>query len=173
MARFISQLYVYLCAMKYRLLNEEERKFFDQDFKYFLISNGVKNEEWLEINEKDPDKATNLVEMFSDAVLDIVYKKVEFIEFRSIDSCLVFRCLPGEMELISIVAKPNEEVDLSTPESIHATLIHQPKSVSLFKTKKKYSKEREVEIHTMLEQGCVNSSKEFWDALELVISSNS
>jgi hypothetical protein len=159
--------------MKYRLLNDEERKIFDQDFKYFLISNGVKNEEWLEINEKDSEKATHLVEMFSDAVLDIVYKKVEFIEFRSLDSCLVFRCLPEEMELISIMAKANQAVDLSTPKSIHQTLINQAKSVSIFKTRKKYANERETEIHTMLEQGCVNSSKDFWEALELVISSNS
>jgi hypothetical protein len=155
--------------MKYRMLNAEERKIFDEDFKAFLITNGVHAEEWAEMNEKEVEKATGLVEMFSDIVFDTVYQKIEFIEFRSKDSCLVFRCKPDEMELISIVPKDKEKVDLSTPESIHETLVNKAEQLSIFLTSKKYTTLRELEIHQMIEQGCVNSSKEFWEALEKVI----
>lgn len=157
--------------MKYRILNAEERKIFDEDFKAFLITNGVHAEEWAAMNEHDPEKATSLVELFSDIVFDKVYQKIEFIEFRSTDSCLVFRCKPDEMELISIVPKDKDTVDLSTPESIHEALINNSQALTIFQTAKKYSTLRELEIHQMIEQGCVNSSKEFWEALEQVLQS--
>ena len=38
------------------------------------------------------------------------------------------------------------------------------------KTKKKFNKTREEDIHEMLEQGCVLSSELFWNALENAIS---
>jgi hypothetical protein len=151
--------------MKYRILTAEERPLFDEDFKYFLISNGVKNEEWEEMNEKEAEKAQNLVELFSDAVLDIVYKKIKYIEFRSAGSCLVFHCKDEEIEVISILPKKGASVDLSTPESIHKSLQNSATDLQIFQSKKTYSSERELEIHQMLEQGCVNSHKDFWDAL--------
>lgn len=157
--------------MKYRLLSAEEQKIFDQDFKYFLISNGVTNEEWLEMNESKPEKALVLVELFSDAVLDIVYKKIEFIEFREKNSCLVFRCLENKMELISILPKEPGTVDLSTVESIHEALSKKANQLTVFATEKPYAKTREEEIHQMVEQGCVNSSSEFWEALQMVLNS--
>jgi uncharacterized membrane protein YgaE (UPF0421/DUF939 family) len=155
--------------MKYRLLSPEEQEIFDQDFKYFLISQGVKNEEWLEMNESDPKKAIELVALFSDAVLDIVYKKVQYIEYRSKVSCLVFNCLEEQMELISINSK-SDQLDLSTPESIHHALKEHSEHLTIFKSNKLYSQQRETEIHQMLEQGCVNSSQDFWNALTLLIS---
>ncbi|MFT7345051.1 MAG: hypothetical protein ACI9XP_001645 [Lentimonas sp.] len=155
--------------MKYRMLTEEERKIFDEDFKHFLITNGVSNEEWIALNESKDEKALLLVELFSDTVLDKVYSKIRFIEFRSKDSCLVFHCNDDEMELISIVPQPKADVDLSTPESIHEALVSKAHLLKIFKTKKPYSTLRELEIHQMTQQGCVASSKEFWDALQSLI----
>ncbi len=151
--------------MKYRMLTKEEREIFNEDFKHFMISNGVTNEEWLEMNEKNPQKATELVELFSDVVLEKVYQKIEYIEFRSEDSCLVFHCTPDALNLISIVPKSGKKVNLSTPELIHTALQNNLFDLDIFKSKKPYSTLRELEIHKMIEQGCLNSSKEFWDAL--------
>ncbi len=156
--------------MKYRMLNQEERQIFDEDFKAFLITNGIHAEEWVEMNAKNPDKAIKLVELFSDIVLEKVYQKIEFIEFRSIDSCLVFQCASDNMNLISIVSMDKENVDLSKPESIHEALINKVNKLEVFKTTKLYNNLRELEIHKMIEQGCVNSSKDFWEALEKVVS---
>lgn len=157
--------------MKYRLLTKEEQELFDQDFKYFLITHGIKNEEWLEMNVESPKRAEELVALFSDAVLDIVYKKVQYIEHRSKEACLVFHCKEEDMELIGINSK-SEKLDLSTPESIHHALKQHIEHLSFFKTEKKYAKERELEIHQMLEQGCFNSSEEFWNALSLALKTN-
>ena len=155
--------------MKYRMLSAEERQHFDEDFKYFLISNGVKNEEWLEMNEKSPEKAQKLVELFSDAVLDIVYQKIHYLEHRTNNSCMVFYCGETEIQVISLVAKKGASADLSSPESIHSSLKNKASELEVFESTKKYDKTREMEIHEMLEQGCVPSHVDFWNSLKSLL----
>lgn len=155
--------------MKYRLLTKEEMEIFDEDFKYFLIANGVSNEEWLEMNNSDLEKATRLVELFSDTILQKVYEKVKFVEHRTEASCMVFKLNEQDIELISLNRK-SDKVSLDTPEHIHEALTKLPEELTIFKSQKQYSAKREEEIHEMISQGCVNSSEAFWVLLEKVTS---
>lgn len=155
--------------MKYRILTDDELEVFAEDLKHFLIVNGVHTEEWEEINKNDKEKAVQLVELFSDNVLQIVYEKVKFIEHRSEKSCLVFQFNKENIEMISLTLKATSNSDLSTPESIHDVIVNRPNELQIFKTSKAYSKEREMEIHEMLQQGCVNSSEAFWVSLSKLI----
>jgi hypothetical protein len=154
--------------MKYRILTKEEMQIFDEDFKHFMITNGVTNEEWIEMNISDIPKATALVELFSDTVLQKVYEKLQFIEFRSEDACMIFHCKKENMELISLNKKSGSS-NLSTPESIHDALSKNPDELSIFKTEKAYNESREIEMHQLFEKGCFVSSQEFWDALNVLI----
>jgi len=154
--------------MKYRILTGEELSLLENDLKQFLIVNHVYKEEWAEMNARDPELAARMIELFSDNVLQIVYEKVRFLEHRSVDSCFVFQCHPKKLELIAIQKKADSEVDLSTPESIHEALSRKADQLTFFRHEKPYVKERELEIHQMLEQGCVNSTESFWNALELL-----
>lgn len=151
------------------MLSKEEMKVFDDDFKHFLIVNGVSNEEWVEMNKSNVDRATSLVELFADTVFQKVYEKMRFVEHRSDASCMVFKLNKESIELISINRK-SEDVSLATPESIHEALVKQPELLTVFKTEKAYTKERELEVHEMISQGCVNSSEAFWIMLEKTIS---
>lgn len=155
--------------MKYRMLSEEELQIFEEDLKQFLIVNGVHNDEWVEMNASNPEKARGLVGLFSDSVLQKVYEKLRFIEHRSNSSCMVFHLLEDKIELISINAK-GDEVDLSSPEGIHEALVQKSDALTFFQSEKKYSKTREIEIHEMLMQGCVNSSEAFWMQLKKALS---
>lgn len=155
--------------MKYRILSNEELSHLEEDFKHFLIVNGVHAEEWEALNKNEVDKAVQLVEVFSDTVLQKVYEKIEYLEFRSLDNCMVFHFGEDKIELISIQRKVNSSVDLSTVESIHDALKKQATELTFFKSEKSYSKEREAEIHDMIEQGCMLSSSQFWTALSLAI----
>ena len=151
------------------MLSDEELEVFAEDLKHFLIVNGVHAEEWEEINKNDKEKAIKLVELFSDNVLQIVYEKIKFIEHRSDKSCMVFHLKKDEIELISLAVKESGTANLSTPESIHDAIINKPQELQIFKTSKAYSKEREMEIHEMLQQGCVNSSETFWFSLSKLV----
>lgn len=153
--------------MKYRILSDEELAVFAEELKQFLIVTGVHAEEWEEMNRTNPEKAVQLVEIFSDQVLQTVYERIQFLEHRSENACLVFHCLADQIELISINKKDTSNVafDLSSVEGIHHALIHHAAEMQFFKTEKPYSKTRETEIHELIEQGCFTSDKAFWEAL--------
>ena len=152
--------------MKFRILSDEELQHFEEDLKHFLIANGVHADEWETINKENPEKAIALVKLFSDSVLQKVYERIKFIEHRTQSSCMVFHMMEESIELISINVKEGCTADLSTPEKIHNALVHQANELTIFTTQKAYNKEREVEIHEMLEQGCVLSDEKFWNALK-------
>lgn len=147
------------------MLTSEEMDVFDEDFKHFLIANGVSNEEWLEMNSSNVDKATSLVELFSDTVMHKVMEKLKFLEHRSKSSLLVFNCTKENISLISISAKDSSNADFTTPESIHNAFVNHTEEITYFSQTKKYAKEREDEVFEMISDGCVPSSEAFWISL--------
>ena len=81
----------------------------------------------------------------------------------------VFFVQKKEIDLITIQAT-SSEVDLSTPASIHEALTNQTHQLKFFRSKRTHSKEREAEVHQLVEQGCSISSEDFWNALNASIS---
>lgn len=156
--------------MKYRLLTDEELKHLEEELKHFLIVNHVHKEEWERMNKEQPALAIELVGLFSDQVLQRVYENISYLENRSKASCFVFHCDQEKINLIAIQAKnENENLDFSTPESIHEALTKHTKDVGFLRHSKPYSKTREEEIHQLIEQGCVKSTESFWKSLELAL----
>lgn len=155
--------------MKYRMLSDEELQHLEGDLKAFLIINGIHGDEWAKLNQEEPQKAVELVGLFSDQVLQTVYEKLGFLEHRTPDSCLVFHFGEQEQELIAIQKKPGTTIDLSTVEGIHEALIKSPNDLSFFTSKKDYNDSREMEIHQLIEQGAVLSDANFWNSLREII----
>ena len=151
------------------MLSADELVPFEEDLKQFLIVNGVHGDEWEQMNRETPEKAIELVALFSDTVLQKVYEKIEFLEFRSVDSCLVFHCLSDRSFLIA-VQHTQPDLDLSSPETIHAALSGDLPRLNLFRSEKMHQYSREEEIHRLFEQGCVPSDEAFWNALVGVVS---
>jgi hypothetical protein len=155
--------------MKYRILTTDELLHFEEDLKQFLIVNGVHGDEWEQMNRDTPEKAIELVELFSDTVLQKVYEKIEFLEFRSVDSCLVFHCL-SDRSLLIAVQHSQPDLDLSSPDTIHAALSGDLSKLNFFRSEKMHQHSREVEVHRLIEQGCVPSDEAFWNALVGIVS---
>lgn len=152
--------------MKYRMLQADELSALEADLKAFLIVNGIDGSIWEQINKDEPEKAVKLVEIFSDNVFQIVYEKMQYVEFRSEQSCIVFELGSEEMRLISLNRKSVGTCSLATPESIHEALTQHLDQLEIYQSKKNYTQERELEVHQLLSQGCVPSSKDFWVSLE-------
>ncbi|MCE2683069.1 MAG: DUF6495 family protein [Cryomorphaceae bacterium] len=155
--------------MKYRILTTDELLHFEEELKQFLIVNGVHGDEWEQMNRDTPEKAVELVEMFSDTVLQKVYERMEFVEFRSVDSCLVFHCLSDRSLLIAL-QHTQPDLDLSSPEAIDTALTGDLSKLNFFRSEKKHQGSREEEVHRLVEQGCVPSEASFWNALVGIVS---
>ncbi|MBC9813848.1 hypothetical protein H9Y05_15335 [Crocinitomicaceae bacterium CZZ-1] len=158
--------------MKFRCLTNEELTVLEDDLKAFLIVNGIDGDEWAKINQNEPEKAMKLVEIFSDSVLQIAYSNIHYVEYRSPKTCIVFHCGDTDTEIISLQLNETAPADLSTPESIHHALVNHAGEIQFIRQSKPNNKTREEEIHQLLDQGCVPSSKEFWVSLEAVTHQN-
>ncbi len=147
--------------MKYRCLTDEELSELEEEFKHFLISNNVYTEEWEALNDKKDEKVQQMVEMFSDIVLDKALKNIKFLEHITPQDIKFFKCDEDEMTLIGIASK-NQTIDFTKD-----TLSDFKDDLDIFKTTKVYHKERELEVFDLLQSGCSIINEEHYKKLEL------
>ena len=147
--------------MKYRCLTDDELKELENEFKHFLITNHVYTEEWEALNKKKDKRVNELVEMFSDIVLDKALKNVKYLEHATKNDIKAFKCDEKEMILIGITTN-NSEIDFmkDAPADFAGEL-------NIFKTSKSYFKEREQEVFELMESGCTIIDEERFKKLEL------
>jgi hypothetical protein len=62
---------------RFRSLTQEELKALETEFKQFLIINQLYDKEWRELAAKDPQKAQEFIDLFSDIVLEKTYSKAQ------------------------------------------------------------------------------------------------
>ncbi|OFY88758.1 MAG: hypothetical protein A3K10_08410 [Bacteroidetes bacterium RIFCSPLOWO2_12_FULL_31_6] len=153
--------------MKYRLLTNEELKELEEDFKHFLISNHIYNEEWIKLNQTNDKRVSELVELFSDIVLEKALSKIKFLEFVNTASISAFYCTKDEIVLIVISSENlNNDFTKHTFEDFKNDL-------NIFRTTKPYEKKREEEIFNLLNSGCSIINEERFKKIELAYTYSS
>jgi hypothetical protein len=148
--------------MKYRILSNEELSHFDEDLKAFLIIHGIDGPLWEKMNRETPEKAIELVELFSDVVLQRVYENISYLEFRSPDTFAVFHLEPEQQSLVLVKSLNTEIAELSTPEQIQEAVSKQIEQLEFFRSNRSYPADRELAVHQLLDQGCVLSDESIW-----------
>ncbi|HRO74935.1 MAG TPA: DUF6495 family protein [Crocinitomicaceae bacterium] len=157
--------------MKYRILKDEELASLEEQLKQFLIVNGIYDDEWKRINKEEPDKALDIIEIFSDYVLQIVYENTIYLEKRTPDTVFFFEYGETKANLIAFQKhdKTNAAFDLSEASGVVDALKNHASELHFFQQEKPYTKTRELEIHDMFMNGCSKGTKEFWDLLKKVV----
>ena len=145
--------------VKYRLLSDKELDELKEEFTQFLIIQGIHNDEWTEINKNEPEKALQIVAVFSDSVLEKSYSKVKYLEYKSKTFFSVFEIGKKASKVLQISTSKNS-INLENIDNISQYILS--KEISIQKGEKKHSKERGMEIHQLIFQGCSFSSKETW-----------
>jgi hypothetical protein len=147
--------------MRFRSLTIDELKELETEFKQFLIINQVYNEEWIEMNQKDLEKANSLVDLFSDQVLEKVYSKIDFLEKRDKYAFSVFAVTKNDIETITIQSK-NQTIELFTNAQIETALNQYLNELEIFCGTKKLAKEKCDEVFDLIKEGCEISSLDVW-----------
>ena len=147
--------------MRFRSLTIDELKELETEFKQFLIINQVYNEEWIEMNQKDLEKANALVDLFSDQVLEKVYSKIDFLEKRDKYAFSVFAVTKTDIETITIQSK-NQTIELLTNAQIETALNQHLNELEIFYGTKKLTKEKCDEVFDLIKEGCEISSLDVW-----------
>lgn len=68
---------------KYRNLTEEELRSFEPEFINYLVVNGIAADDWVKIKDKDSEKASKIVALFSDVIMESVLRKINYVEIRT------------------------------------------------------------------------------------------
>jgi hypothetical protein len=145
--------------MRFRCLSKEELQELDSELIQFLIVNNVYKEDWALMNQESPQKAKELIEMFSDVVLDKVYNKVSFLE-RQVPKQVCFCSLSDSIgEMITIEAI-EEGIDLTKEEVIDECLLISPSKITIYHGKKTFNSTKADEVFLLLNHGFLVSSEE-------------
>ena len=143
--------------MRFRRLSSDELNELEPEFVKFLVSNTVTADDWEKLKVEDTVGAEELIDMFSDIVMEKVVAKIEFVEHREPNSLLIFKCEKEEISMVGLTVEAGADIDL-TDENLQAKIENTPAllsdgSISTMKLTKKYSGNREEEIFAILDNG--------------------
>jgi len=155
--------------MKYRLLDKEELLEMEVEFFRFLATRSIPGPDWEKMKTTDPQRVNDYLEEFSDLVFEKILLGVEFLEMKLPDDLKIFRCGKEKIELIGVSVEGAKDIDFTIDQS-PADMITQFKSsgaqLKLYQAEKSYKGNREKELFSMLEAGCVISNGELFTTLE-------
>jgi hypothetical protein len=153
--------------LKYRRLHTEELESLREDFVQFLAANSITAEDWTQIKSVQPEKADQLLDIFSDLVWEKVLEKITHLEFRSPKQLTLIKFDDDQAEMVNIKIE-DQNLDFSNANDLKEIAEGRIKLKSLkpqiTKGKKKHNKLREMEVFYYLEQGGKPCSEELWNS---------
>ena len=151
--------------MKYTRLTKEQFEELHQEFINFLATQSITAEEWTDIKANKPQVAEEELDVFSDLVWEKVLTDVQYLDKQEEQSVFLFKCEEKEMALIGIRIQ-NLDYDLTTKEGMEWLSEHlDDTSVEIYKGKKMYQEERNLELFQLIQQGANIGTGEVYEAL--------
>jgi len=142
--------------VKYRRLSIEELEQLEDSFIRFLAAQSIAGEDWKKIQETDKTRHGELLDQFSDVVIEKTLHNVKFLEHRTPRRILFFEFFDDNAKLFGIEFKSDppfsllEGFELKKLADIinDKTLNH-----SFINGEKKYDKDKLLEIFDVIQQG--------------------
>ena len=156
--------------MRFRTLTLDELKELHEEFIQFLSSNTITGKDWKKIKKEDYPKAENLIDIFSDIVLEKSLSNIKFLEKREPNNLLLFKFNEKQIDLIGLSVDSNSKVDFTKTEDISALAEGDLKvRLNTFKTSKPYTENREDEMFKLLIDGCLVTDETLYNVLVAVV----
>ncbi len=139
--------------MIFRRLNNDELNALEKPFINFLVANTITGDDWEKMKTQETERASKLVDIFSDFIFEERLKKVHFIQHQEPKELRLFKCNADKMQLIGVQVAQNSPFDF-TKEADLSKITADTEGVTIYRAEKKYSRGREREIFELLESGC-------------------
>ncbi len=155
--------------MKYTQLTKEQFEELNEEFAVFLAAQSIDAKQWNKIKKESPDLASKELNVFSDFVWEKVLNKANYIEHFSRDTINLFKC--NEKKIDRIVVKINKKgINLLEDNDFNWFLDNsKDPSIEYLKGNKSYTKERNVEIFELIQQGGVVSHGKLYEAIYIIM----
>lgn len=159
---------------KYRRLSNSELEELRDDFVKYLSAQSVTADDWLKLKEKDPEKVDELIDLFSDIVMEKVLSAVEYLELISSEEIRVFHIQETKARLIGLTFN-RKGIDLTDPNQFEDIFKKSDRLLSyepqVYSMEKEHSKSRAEESFFLLNMGATISNKELFEQLNLLYKS--
>ncbi|MEM6726048.1 MAG: DUF6495 family protein [Bacteroidota bacterium] len=137
-------------AIKYRRLRLDELEELEKEFIEFLAVHSITGPDWELLTRTNPQKVNEMVDLFSDVVMDKVLDKIKCLQFREPNEWKVFHLEKEQIHLIGLQTPENSSIDL-TKRVTSDELVDG--GVEIYEAEKAYTKERNLEIFEMIDNG--------------------
>lgn len=155
--------------MRYRRLTKEEFEALHEDFIYFLAANTITGDDWVKIKEETPDKAEQLLDMFSDIAWEKVLENTNYVERIGEKEWMCASFGEKDAHMVVLRSKGGEAL----PNMLEANEIRdgiKGGSLELLQGNKTYAKLKEQEVFELIQQGGKPSKGENYKKIKSVLS---
>jgi len=149
-------------SMRFRNLTEIELEALSEELVQFLIVQGIDGDLWLEMNQKSPQKAIELVSLFSDTVLEKVYSKVQHMSFLSTQIFSIFKIEGSVMQAVVVKNKATNKPFKNIEQLIDLTSASENETFEIMCATRELEDKILDEIHRLTEQGCLIADPKIW-----------
>ncbi len=159
--------------MRFRRLSLQELEPLQDEFKHFLGVNGTPAEEWALIKQTNTVRADELIDLFSDMVLERALKNIKTVEFKTSDKWYVFRY--DIEEATCILLESEDAVITNLVEVPFAELFNTEshlRNISISRLKKPHKKNREDELFSLMKNGSTIADDKLFDLLVKIEAEN-
>jgi Family of unknown function (DUF6495) len=153
--------------MTFRRLNSDELTALEKPFIKFLVANTITGGDWAKMKTQEPERASKLVDIFSDFIFEERLKKVAFIQHQEPKELRLFKCGDEKMQLIGLKVPTDSEIDLTNAADL-AKIGIDTEGSHIYRAEKKYTRGREREIFELMENGCRISDGHLFALLDAI-----
>jgi len=144
----------------------------EPQFVRFLAAQGIPAPDWVKIKVTDEPRAEQLIDQFSQMVYADVLQRCEYLEQRSKNQLLVYKCGPTLLELRGLILVGNHDIDFRqnlSAEVMGEFLKNESSSMKVVSAQRLYRTDRASELFKLLESGArIGNSSELFDSLATV-----
>lgn len=142
--------------MKYRRLSLEELESMESSFIRFLALQGISGDEWTRLKSEDQARVNELVDQFSDMVIEQTLQQVTYLELKTPQDLRCFHCQADTIIMKGLLVEGNTAVDFTRnqpPEEMMAQIRAAKANIKLYSGEKAYTQNRELELFALIESG--------------------
>lgn len=149
----------------YRVLTREELDGLSKEFIEFLVLNGITADDWETIKKDDHDNAHQIIEYFSEAIFEQIFRKAQFLRKVSEKEILCYQCLSVRIVVLGIRMADNKPLNFLTDDFDMMLAEANEGDFTIFHGKEKYSGKREHHMFDLTNQGFSISDGKYFKAI--------
>lgn len=142
--------------MKYRRLSLDELEELKAPFTRFLAAQGIPAEDWVKIKTSNEERKNQIIDQFSQMVMDDVVTRAKFLQFLSKERMFLYKCDADKLYLRGLYIEgevQNGFTNSENPSEMIKKVMESGAALKLAAAERSYKPSRNEDIYSLLESG--------------------